>query len=173
MTSLYESSIPVLGNILEAESSLLKKAEAYATEKGIPMSELLETRIYEDMLPLHAQIRLTANVTRRAIGQLTGKQLSDVEDKDRNLTECLAVIDENLKLLADVKPESLSVKESDNVTLLLPSKNIPLPAIGFIQEYTIPNVFFHLSITYAILRMKGVPLGKADYCRSFFKSFQV
>ncbi|KAI0012829.1 hypothetical protein F4779DRAFT_534894 [Xylariaceae sp. FL0662B] len=114
MTSLYEISINQLTKILRAEAGILKKAEAFAKEKGQPISEFLTARIYEDMLPLTAQISITAMTARKAIGRLTGTELPEVADipKERTLEECQGLIAETVDMIAAVKPDSVNGTDS-------------------------------------------------------------
>lgn len=117
MTSLYEISIHTFTKILQAEAAILKKADAFAKEKGRPISEFLTARIYEDMLPLTAQISITAMAARKGAGRLSGKELPQVAEisKERTLEECQSLIAETLDILADVKPESVNGTESEIV----------------------------------------------------------
>ncbi|KAI1492313.1 hypothetical protein F5X96DRAFT_403168 [Biscogniauxia mediterranea] len=173
MASLYERAFPTLVSILVTQKELLKKAQEYATEKGIPTSELVEARLYEDMYPLATQVVITATTARETVTQLTGKKLALLERRELTLDECLAALDESIQILEDVKPESVSVKEADTVALRTATREIPMSAEAYVTEYAIANAFFHLNMSYAILRMKGVPLGKRDYLKSFWRTINI
>ncbi len=47
--------------------------------------------------------------------------------------------------------------------------DLNLTATAYIFNYALPNFYFHVQTAYAILRMKGVPLGKSDYLMPFLK----
>ncbi|KAI0593968.1 hypothetical protein F4775DRAFT_575596 [Biscogniauxia sp. FL1348] len=169
MSSLYELGFPTLISVLNAQKELLKKTQAYAAEKGISTSELVEARLYEDMYPLATQVVVTAATAGNTVTQLTGKEVAPLEKRDLTLDECLAVLDETLKVVEAVTPEAVTVRESDTVVLKTAPQDFRLRADAFVQEYAIPNLFFHLNMSYAILRMKGVPLGKLDYLKGFWR----
>ncbi|KAI5920155.1 hypothetical protein F4810DRAFT_684249 [Camillea tinctor] len=169
MASLYDIGFPTLSGILKTELAILKKAEAWAAEKGIKTSELTEARIYEDMHPLHFQVLIILNTTRSAITQITGRELPPLEKPELTMDESFALLEETIKIFEEVQPEKITVKENDTVTLSTKVKQFPMPAIAFVQEYALPNAFFHLNMTYAILRMKGVPVGKMDYLKNFWR----
>ena len=44
-----------------------------------------------------------------------------------------------------------------------PDKFLDFKGLDFIQRWAIPNVFFHLTTAYAILRHNGVEIGKRDF----------
>ncbi|KAI1073635.1 hypothetical protein F5B20DRAFT_566292 [Whalleya microplaca] len=173
MASLHDISIATLTKILGAEAELLKKAETFAKEKGQPISDFLTARIHEDMFPLTIQISITAMTARKAAGRLTGTELPEVADltKERTLEECQSLIAETVALLAAIKPESINGTESEVVPCNVGKHQAQVAKSEYIRGYSIPNSFFHLTTTYDILRMKGVPLGKMDYLDLFVKGW--
>ena len=44
-----------------------------------------------------------------------------------------------------------------------PRGEVPFTGIVYLSFFTIPNLHFHLTTAYNILRHNGVPLGKIDY----------
>ncbi|RYP47006.1 hypothetical protein DL768_006866 [Monosporascus sp. mg162] len=173
MSSLYSISIPVLINTLVVTSDVLKKGGEHAREKGIAISEYLDARIYEDMLPLHFQIRILCTTARKAVERLTGTAPAAFDtDKERaTLEEWLAAVDETLEILRAVDPAAVNGKEQTKVPCVLGPHAYEVTLVDYVHGYPIPTVYFHLSMIYAILRGKGVPLGKADYIFPFMKSF--
>ena len=49
------------------------------------------------------------------------------------------------------------------VTFRIGDMEIPFTAEGFVLSFSLPNLYFHTTTTYAILRAAGVPLGKRDF----------
>ncbi|RYP72892.1 hypothetical protein DL771_003930 [Monosporascus sp. 5C6A] len=173
MASLYSISIPVIITTLTVTSDVLKKGGQHAQEKGIAISEYLNARLYEDMLPLTAQIRFLCSTARKAVERLTDVAPAefDAEKQRDTLEDWLAVIDETLEILRAVDPEAVNGKEQTKVPCLLGPEKYEATLFDYVQGYPLPNMYFHLSIVYAILRAKGVPLGKADYLRPFLQGF--
>ncbi|RYP33321.1 hypothetical protein DL767_004816 [Monosporascus sp. MG133] len=165
MPSLYDISIPILTKVLRAELHLLKKSADWATEKGFTSEELVNWRIHETMLPLWAQVAITVRHARLALNYLTGSTIPLVEVKEAISLEGLhEMIDTTLKQLADFGSiEKISAEESAVVTSKLGDGQCHLTVLDTLQFYTMPNVYFHITTLYDILRMKGVPLGKIDF----------
>ncbi|KAI0123542.1 hypothetical protein BJ170DRAFT_87041 [Xylariales sp. AK1849] len=171
MTSLYDISIPVLTTVLKTTLVVLKKGEEYTKEKGLSTADLVNLRISEDMLPLRFQVFIIAAITTKAIGRMTSNSLPELENREYTLEELYAILDKTLEQLAGVSEESLAGREGVEVLCQTGKKTWKPSAVEYIHGYTIPNVFFHLTILYALLRKQGVPLGKADYLGVFMKNF--
>jgi hypothetical protein len=176
MSSLYDISIPVMTSVLKALSLVLKKGEQHAKANNISETDLLGARIYEDMIPLTNQILIVVSTIRYAIRYLTETQLAQIEGltakHDLRLEELYQLIDGALQDLAAVKRESLDGQENKEIVFHLgPHFVKKATATGYIHGYTVPYVFFHLNITYAILRQQGVPLRKLDYINEFSNAY--
>ena len=176
MSSLYSISIPVLINALTTAGDLLKKGAEHAKEKGVPFEEYLSGRIIDDMLPLRAQVFLVSATSRKAVERLTGTAPPGAADgrsydAERNLEECLALLEETITILRGVRPEDVDGGEKKRVPCAFGSENYEADLVDYIHGYPIPTVYFHLNMLYAILRGKGVPIGKKDYMKPFMKTF--
>lgn len=176
MTSLYDISIPVCQKMLTVTSSLLKKGESWAAENGVAPAELLQLRVYEDMLPLSVQVLIVLMTTRKCIERLTGTappEITDVMSREwtaADLHELLTTVEGEL---AAVDRAAVDAKPAD---ARVPCKFGPQmfecqsPA-DYVHGYVVPTNYFHLNMIYALLRGKGVPLGKMDYMGEFMKNF--
>ncbi|KAK7741999.1 hypothetical protein SLS53_004583 [Cytospora paraplurivora] len=171
MTSLYDASIPVLINILKTTSSILAKGEDWAKQNGFATSDLLELRVYHDMFPLKVQVLIIINVTKKTLERLTGVAHPTIDDFDKTLEELYAFIDKTLEEAAAVGMRESNERGDVQVSCEFFSKEYTSSLVNYVHGYAIPTVYFHLSILYAILRGKGVPLGKWDYQTEFFKVF--
>ena len=171
MASLYDISVPVLTKILQDQRKILDKGAAWAKENGIATSEIPLWRIHEDMMPLWAQVLYAVMISQKAINSLTGKEIPLVEVKETSWEDLYTVLDKGLKDLSEVGgPGGIKVEASTPVACALgPQRQAMLAASDCIQYYILPNVFFHLTTLYNILRMKGVPLGKGDYLLPFIQ----
>jgi hypothetical protein len=68
-----------------------------------------------------------------------------------------------ISFLQAVSPDGFAAREDAKVVLATPSGDIPFTGSVYVHGFAIPNFFFHLSMAYALLRMKGVPVGKLDF----------
>ena len=176
MSSLYSISIPVLINVLTTAGDLLKKGAEHAKEKGVPFEEYLSGRIIDDMLPLRVQVFILSSTSRKAVERLTGTAPPGpadgrAYDAERNLEECLALLEETITILRGVRPEDINGGEKKRVPCVMGPKTFETDLVDYVHGHPIPNAYFHLNTLYAILRGKGVPVGKDDYLKHFIKSF--
>ncbi|GAP90873.1 putative helix-turn-helix-domain-containing protein [Rosellinia necatrix] len=170
MTSLYDLTIPTLINALKAEQNLLAQAEAFAAEKGIPIAELLEARLAPDMWPLSQQIVITALHSAMTVLKLTGTPPNKIEFGPASLEDSKKYLSETLELLSAVTPESVNGKEAQIVGAMMgPGTEVNMKAVDYVQGYLLPNVYFHVTTFYDILRSKGATLGKKDFLGTFLK----
>lgn len=170
MASLYDVSIAVITKVLRTELAILKKGAEYAQKNGISDETLLSSRIHEDMLPLSQQVVFVTGTADKAIERLTGTA-SPGPSKKETLEDLYAMINHTLTQLASVGPETVQAADGTRIPCKLGPKSYTASALEYVQGYTIPNEYFHLDMTYAILRKLGVPLGKADYLTEFIQSF--
>ncbi|KAI3318094.1 hypothetical protein HD806DRAFT_324290 [Xylariaceae sp. AK1471] len=169
MTSLYDLTFPTLISALKAEQGLLTKAEAFAAEKGIDIEEILNFRLAPDMWPFSQQIVITTLHAAMAVQKLTGTPANKINFGPAPLADCKKYLAETLELVQSVKPETANGKEAETVKAQLGQGEVPMKAINYVQGYLIPNVFFHLTTVYDILRLKGLSIGKADFISTFVK----
>ncbi|KAI1112569.1 hypothetical protein F5Y14DRAFT_267262 [Nemania sp. NC0429] len=170
MASLYDLAVPVLTNILKAEQHLLAQAEAFAADKGTPISEILELRLAPDMWPLSQQIVISALHTGSFLAKAAGITPNTVVFGPASLEDSKKYLVETLELLASVKPEDLNGKEDKILKAQLGANYEPeMTAYNYVQGYMLPNVYFHLTTLYDLLRNKNVPLGKKDYISHFVR----
>jgi hypothetical protein len=173
MTSLYLLSIPVLIDVLKTISVVLKKGEAFARDRGITEADFLNERVYPDMFNLRLQIVVILIVSRNTIGQLSGKAVPDIPQRDQTLAQLHSQIDETMQYLTDVKREDVDGKEDQEVSCIFFEEDLRASAREYVQGYTVPTVYFHLSVLYSILRGLGFPVGKKDYACVFMRGFKL
>ncbi|CAJ2509506.1 Uu.00g145320.m01.CDS01 [Anthostomella pinea] len=171
MTSLYAISIPVLANVLKVTSTILKKGEQWAKEQKMSSADLLALRIYDDMLPLGMQVWINVVTTKKAIERLTGTAPPQIEGREKTIEELYAMIDDTLKELAQVKKEDVDDRDGVEVPCVFGKNEYKTSLVEYVHGYPIPTVYFHLNMIYAILRGKGVSLGKMDYMEEFMAPF--
>ncbi|KAJ5019936.1 hypothetical protein K4K57_007844 [Colletotrichum sp. SAR 10_99] len=166
--SVYDATIPTFTKGLKTFQHILTKAEEYAKANGVDVNTYAEARIIEDQLPLTFQVQNATKTVKTNIGRLTGVELEPFENKEKTFADLHARIKETLDLLSKVDAATVNAKASSEVELpIFGGKTLKLTATEAALSHGIPNFFFHLNAGYAILRAKGVPVGKADYLGSF------
>jgi hypothetical protein len=161
--SLYESSITAFLRGFASLSAILERGRAFADEQGIAHDEFLNARLIADMAPLTAQIQRCSDTAKNAavrVGQVASVAMPDTET---SFDELQARIAATVAFLKAVPAESFEGREEAGVTLPTQSGEMRFTAREYVQAFALPNFYFHLTMAYALLRMKGVPLGKLDY----------
>lgn len=163
-TSLYDLTVPVCIRSLTNLSAILAKGEAWAAEKGLDPADLLATRLAGDMHPLPTQIQRASDTAKGVMVRVGGVDNVVFEDNEKTFAELEERIRRTIAFLRSVPREKLDGRETAPVTLDLPDgRAIPFTGQSFVLGFAIPNFFFHVTTAYALLRHRGVPLGKLDY----------
>lgn len=133
---------------------ILRKATLQPDADTFPSASLID-----DMKPLIFQIQSVSHTVTKTLSKLTGTKIEGWEDNETTMEELIARAEKTLALLKDIDRKSLEGR--DAIEIKMPMGQFT--GTQFILGFGVPNMFFHLQIAYAILRMKGVPLGKDDY----------
>jgi len=163
MPALYDVSIPTFIRGLKNLSNMLEKGKAYAAEQDMDLSELLDARLIEDMASLTKQVQMTTDTAKFVavrVGQVENQPWADDE---ACYDDVQARVAKAISFLEAASPEGFEAREDAKVVLTTPSGDIPFTGSVYVHGFAIPNFFFHLSMAYALLRMKGVPVGKLDF----------
>jgi uncharacterized protein len=163
MPALYDVTIPAFIRGLQNLSAMLEKSKAFAVEQGMDLSELLDARLIDDMAPLTRQVQMvtdTAKFVAVRVGQVENEAWADDEASYEDVE---ARVSKAILFLQNVSAEGFDSREEAKVVLTTPSGDIPFTGSTYVFGFAIPNFYFHLSMAYALLRMKGVPVGKLDF----------
>ena len=159
-TSLYDLTIPVYIRSLTNLSAILAKGEAFAAETGIDPADLLATRLAADMAALPAQVQRACDSAKGTATRIGGVENKVFPDEETTFAELRARIANVIAFLQAVPREAMDGQESKAVSLDLPDgRSIPFTG----QSFALPNFFFHVTMAYALLRHRGVQIGKLDY----------
>ena len=162
--SMSSASVPVFKNMLGNLSHLLDKAQAHAEAKKFDPSALTQYRLAPDMLPFTRQILIACDAAKNGIARISGVEAPKFEDKEATFPELKERIQKTLDYLDSVPAAKLDGTEDKEITF--PSgrdSTRTMKAQAYLLNWAMPNVFFHVTTAYAILRHNGVELGKGDY----------
>lgn len=162
--TLYDGTIAVIQAILNSLSHILHKAEQ--TSRA---STLLEARLHEDMYPLPDQVRLVTQFSENVVARLTGREAVTFQGNPTTFAEFFERIETVLKALNEADKDVVN-QHGDVLgpTPIGPGKSVEMSGATYVHSIALPNIYFHLTTAYGILRMEGVPLGKQDYYVGFF-----
>ncbi|QND50897.1 DUF1993 domain-containing protein [Phyllobacterium sp. 628] len=177
--SMYQASVPVFKRLLTNSAGILQKAEAHAMARSIDPRRLLEQRLAPDMFPLAIQVQIVADGARGCIARLAGHALpepdasrfavfnrgyhQDFHESEKTFPALTAYVKDALDYLHSVEPKDIDGTENSPIEVTWRGTTRHFRGLPFLRDYVLPNFYFHLTISYAILRIAGVPLGKQDF----------
>lgn len=162
MTNIYETTVPLFRTMLLNLSAILDKAAAFAQERKIEDSALLNDRLAPDMFPFIRQVQIACDNAKWASARFAGVEIPKHEDVETTFHELKERIAKTLAFL-DTLQEDRFIGASDRRIELAHVKWKHLTGEDYARRYAIPNFLFHVTIAYGILRHNGVPVGKADF----------
>ena len=165
MTSvgLYRGCVPVCLRYLDRLRDLLDAAEAHALTHGLAPADLLEARLAPDMLPFATQVAIAAQFTLRTCFPLAGRAVPPDAEFPATFDGLRSTIARAASLLGSLDPAQFDGSESRVLESRAGDAVVTLAAPEFLLQYALPNFFFHVTTAYAILRQRGVLVGKAQF----------
>ena len=160
--SMYQSSIPVFIHNLNNLSAILQKAADHAEVKKIEPSVLINARLYPDMLPLVRQVQIVSDAAKATAARLAEIEVPNFEDSETTFTELQERIAKTTKFLQTIKPQQIDGKEELKISYFQHGKDRNFVGLPYLLNWALPNLYFHITTTYAILRHNGVEIGKKD-----------
>jgi len=162
-TQLYDLTVPVFLRGFHSMSAFLAKGEAFAAEKGLDPAELVNARLIEDMAPLTAQVQRASDSAKLAMVRIGGVENVAMPDEEASFADLQARIAKTVAFLQAVQRDAIDGKEDAPVEIKLPNRTLNFTGSTYVLGFVLPNFYFHVTTAYALLRQKGVPIGKMDY----------
>jgi hypothetical protein len=163
MLSIYDASIPPLKRALSNLSHILKKGEEHADAKKIEHSVLLNARLFPDMFPLSQQVQIATDMSKGAAARLAGLEVPSYEDNETTFEQLQARIAKTIAFIDSVQPAQLEGAETREITINVRKMELKFTGQSYLLAWVNPNVYFHVTTAYNILRHNGVELGKPDF----------
>ena len=164
MISLYDATVRSFIQTVGAVSAFLDKGAAHFQAAGQDPDAIVETRLHPDMLPFRFQLVSVAHHSRGAVeGAKAGVFRPPGSVGELGYAAMQAHVAEALAALKAVTPDEVNALEGKDVAFQLGERSLPFTADGFLLTFSMPNLHFHATTAYDILRQAGVPLGKRDY----------
>ncbi|MBD9655619.1 DUF1993 domain-containing protein [Pseudomonas sp. PDM12] len=161
--SMHSISIPVFTRQLTNLSTILGIAAADAEARKIEQSVLLGSRLAPDMFPLSRQVQIACDTVKAGAALLAGVEAPSHADDETSFAELQARIAKTLEFVQSISAAQLDGSEDRTVTLKRRDKETHFQGQAFLLDHVLPNLYFHTTTTYAILRHNGVELGKRDF----------
>ena len=165
MYTMYEATIPPLKLTLNNLAHILKKGEAHAEAKSIAPEVFVNARLFPDMYPLSRQVQIATDMSKGAAARLAGVEIPSYEDNETTFAELQARITKTLAFLDSVTPAQFEGSEKRHIELMVRKHKMEFTGQDYLLKWVFPNVYFHVTTAYDILRHNGVELGKPDFLR--------
>lgn len=160
---MHAQSVLTFDRFLAALSAILAKAEAHCEAQKITPDAILQFRLFPDMFPFTAQVQLACDFAARACARLAGDTPRSFPDTEATFAELQARIRAARDYIHGFGPERYEGAADRVITFPAGGREMQLSGTDYLSLYATPQVFFHLTTAYNILRHNGIPVGKADY----------
>jgi len=161
--SMHAMSVDVFTHALGSLSAFLEKGQAHATQRKFEPAVLLGSRLAPDMFPLTRQVQLACDLAKNSIARLVGQEPPRFPDTETSFEELHARIARTIDYLKSVPSSALEGAETRDLKVPTRGETLEFKGLAFLQHWAIPNVFFHVTTAYLILRHNGVEVGKRDF----------
>jgi len=161
--SMYQASIPVFIRMLNNLAAILEKAAAHAEALKIDPTVLINSRLFPNMFPLVRQVQIASDGAKGGAARLAGMEPPVYEDNETSIPELLARLRKTISFLETLKPAQIDGSEEKTIAWKTRSGEKSLPGMPYLLNHVTPNLYFHVTTAYNILRHCGVELGKQDF----------
>jgi hypothetical protein len=161
--SVYDASVGSFSRLLASLDGILDKASTWAAERKIDPAALLLARLAPDMYHLTRQVQITTDMVKGTVARLAGMEPPRYEDNEASFAELKARVGKTRDYLASFTPEQFTGAETRAIKLQLGPNSFDFTGKDYLLGFGTPNVYFHYTMVYAILRHNGLALGKRDY----------
>jgi len=148
---------------LNSLAAILEKAAAHAETRKIDPGALLNTRLFPDMFPLSKQIFIANDAARGGAARLANAAVPSVDSKETTFAELVAHTRATVSYLESLNPEQFDGSEDRTVTWQTRSSTKSMQGTAYLFHHVLPNVYFHVTTAYDILRQAGLEVGKQDF----------
>lgn len=164
--SMYQISVPVFARMLSNLAAILEKAAAHCTEKKIDPVTLISFRLYPNMFALVRQVQVAADAAKNASAYLAGVEPPRFENTEQTFAELIERVNKTIDYVNSFTPAQIDGSEEKGISITRGETTVTYRGQDYLLNRALPNMYFHITTAYDILRHNGVELGKKDYLGS-------
>ena len=161
--SIYTASVPLISHMLNALSNVLGKGAANAAERKIDPSVFVTARLAPDMLSLARQVQIATDMSKGGVARLAGVEIPKYEDTETTIEDLQARIAKTIAFMQSVPESAIAGADAKEITFKAGQRDMSFSGADYLLKWVIPNMMFHVTTAYDILRHNGVPVGKRDF----------
>ena len=120
-------------------------------------------RLAPDMLPLTKQVQIACDTVKFCVARLAGVEAPKFEDNETTLAQLRERIDATIAYAKSIPAAQIDGSEERDISMPRRDGTIVMKGEAYLKHFALPNFFFHLTTTYALLRHSGVDVGKMDF----------
>ncbi len=161
--TMHETSVLMFIQGMRNLAVILEKGRASAEARGFAPEILIESRLAPDMHKLSRQVQIASDMVKNGAARLAGMEPPKFEDTESTFEELQARVAKTIAFLETVTEAQLEGSETREITLKFPGREMTFTGAVYLRGFVLPNLYFHMTTAYNILRHNGVPLGKGDF----------
>jgi hypothetical protein len=161
--SMYAMSSDVFKRALTQLLHVMEKGAANAKARNFDTSVLVNARLAPDMLSFAKQVQLTSDFAKNSMARLAAVDPPKFEDSETTMDELVARVKKTLDYIGTVPANALEGSETRDIKIPLRDRTLEFKGLEFLQNWALPNFFFHHVTAYNLLRHNGVDIGKRDF----------
>jgi hypothetical protein len=166
---LSDIVVPAFVGGLATLRTVLDRAAKHADAQKLDASTLLQARLYDDMFTFTQQVQAATDTARRVTERLANREPSSKPDPESSFAALTARVGETVEGILSADRAAIDKRQDDNFTVNI-GQDIPFTGRSYALAFGVPNVLFHVSMAYGIMRHAGVQLGKVDYIAPFMSA---
>ena len=161
--SMYQASVPRIVNMLTNLDNLLDKALVHIESKKWNEAALTQFRLYPDMLPMTRQVQIACDTAKGLVARLAGVDIPAYEDNEVSFADLKQRIAKTLAFVNGFSAAQIDGSEDKDIVTKRGDVETHYKGMQFLLNHAMPNIYFHVTTVYAILRHNGIEIGKLDY----------
>ncbi len=161
--SMYAASVPVAIHTLTSLSKILSKAAAHCEARKIDPQAFLTARLFPDMFPLIRQVQIAGDMVKGGVSRLAGVEVPKYEDNEVTFADLQARLAKTIAYLQTFKPEQIDGSEDRDILIPMRDRTVEMKGLPYLMGSVLPNMYFHTTTAYNLLRQGGVEIGKKDF----------
>ncbi len=141
----------------------LDKAAAHAKAAGVEDAVYTTWRLAPDMFSMARQVQIGCDIAVRGLARLAGAEPPSFPDTETTFAQLKDRVSKAHAHIKDLDKAAIDAAPEADITVPMRDQPMTMKRYQYLQNFVLPNVYFHTSAAYLNLRNAGVPLGKSDF----------
>ncbi len=152
-----------IDQMFRALQMMLDKAQAHAKSTGVEDAVYTGWRLAPDMFTMARQVQIACDIAVRGLTRLSGGEPPSFPDNETTFAQLKDRVSKAHAHIKDLDRARIDASPDADITVPMRDQAMTMKRHQFLQNFVLPNVYFHVTAAYLNLRNAGVPLGKSDF----------